>query len=685
MTAPLAAAQAPTDDPWLWLEDVEGQKALDWVEAHDAQTLKTLESEPGYQATYQRLLAQYDSNERIPGVTLGGNRLYNFWRDAAHPRGLWRRTTLTEYRKAAPDWETVLDLDALASAEGENWVWHGAQCLGPAAHRCLISLSRGGGDAVVVRQFDTQTLKFVDDGFTIPEAKSDVAWIDQDHLYVGSDFGPGSLTDSGYPNQVRRWTRGTPLASAELVFEGDQSDVASSAAVDREGDLVREFIVRAPSFFTSEVQLRVGDQWVHLDVPPSASPSTWHDQLLVQLRDDWQLDSAKYLAGSLLAMPLADFLAGKRNFSVLFQPDAHSSLESVAALKSALVLTTLHDVRSQLLVVRPGDAGWQTSLLPTPEFGSIGVQALDPGVSDLYLLTETDFLTPTTLLLGHLDGGRPEQLKQLPAFFDAQGLEISQHFATSKDGTQVPYFQVSRKDLKADGSHPTLLYGYGGFEISMTPGYSAGVGSAWLEKGGVYVLANIRGGGEYGPAWHQAALKENRQRAYDDFIAVAEDLIQRKVTSTPHLGIQGGSNGGLLMGVMLTERPDLFGAVVCQVPLLDMRRYNKLLAGASWMGEYGDPDDPAQWAYISKYSPYQNLRDGVKYPPVLFMTSTRDDRVHPGHARKMAAKMMTMGADVSYYENTEGGHGGAANNAQRARMSALAFTYLWSHLGPAGD
>jgi prolyl oligopeptidase len=685
MTA--TAQSAPTDagdDPYRWLEDVGGDKPLDWVRAHNAVSTKELEASPDFKPIYDRLLSIYDSKARIPAVVKRGAWLYNFWRDADHVRGLWRRTTLAEYRKAEPNWETLIDLDALAAAENENWVWKGAECLFPDYDRCLLSLSRGGGDAVVIREFDVPSKTFVKDGFILPEAKSDISWRDRDHVYVGTDFGADTLTDSGYPRIVKEWMRGTALASAKTLFEGRKTDVSVSAAVSDEPGYHREFIRRGITFYTSEVFLRVGDTLAKLDVPADAQPGTWRDQITVELRSDWKIGDRTWPAGALLAMPLVQFLEGSREFHMVFEPGPRKSLAGVTATKHALIVNELDNVRNKLYVVRydrgPGETAWTRRPLKAPEFGTVSVSALDEFEGDDYFLSVTDFLTPTSLYLARLGSDKRELLKQLPAFFDSSGLEISQHEATSKDGTKVPYFQVSKKGLVLDGKNPTLLYGYGGFEISMTPSYNAGVGSAWLERGGVYVLANIRGGGEFGPGWHNAAIKENRQRAYDDFIAIAEDLIARKLTSTPHLGIQGGSNGGLLMGVMLTERPDLFGAVVCQVPLLDMRRYSHLLAGASWMGEYGNPDVPEEWAYISKYSPYQNLKPGVKYPRVLFTTSTRDDRVHPGHARKMAARMEEQGHDFLYYENIEGGHGGAANNQQQATMGALAYSFLLQQL-----
>ncbi len=671
---------ASSADPFLWLEDVQSERALDWARAQNATTQRELEASPDFQPIHDRLLAIYDSKERIPQVVKRGDYLYNFWRDAAHPRGLWRRTTLAEFRQTAPAWETVIDLDALAAAEKENWVWHSAVALYPTYDRYLIRLSRGGSDAVVVREYDLTTRSFVtENAFNLPEGKNYVAWLDRDHLFVGTRFDAAALTASGYPRVVKHWRRGTPLAKAPTVFAGEPTDVSISGYVTNQPGYHREFIRRAITFYTSETYLHEAGKLTKLDLPLDAVPSSDRDQILVELRSAWTVAGHTYPAGALLAMDFTRFLKGYRDFALLFTPGPRTSLVGFSATRHHLIVNELDQVRNRLFVLTRDGTAWQRTPLPAPDLGTLSATALDDE-SDDYLLDVTGFLTPSSLYLGSIGHEQRELLKQLPAFFDATGLTVDQHEAVSKDGTRVPYFQVARADLKLDGSHPTLLYGYGGFEVSLTPTYSGGSGSAWLERGGVYVLANIRGGGEFGPAWHQAALKENRQRAYDDFAAIAEDLIRRRVTSPPHLGIMGGSNGGLLVGVLLTQRPDLFGAVVCQVPLLDMRRYHRLLAGASWMGEYGNPDDPAEWAYLSRFSPYQNLRAGVKYPRVLFTTSTRDDRVHPGHARKMAAQMAAQKNNFLYYENIEGGHGGAANNKQSAYMNALAYTFLLKQL-----
>ncbi len=674
------AATAADPDPYLWLEDIDSGPALDWVRSRNAITAKELEAQPEFSALRARLLAIFESRERIPYVVKQGKHFYNFWRDAQHVRGLWRRTTLDEYRKASPAWETVLDLDALAASERENWVWAGADFLHPSYDRCLLSLSRGGGDAAVVREFDVVKKEFVTDGFQLPEGKNRTNWRTRDELFVGADFGPGSMTSSGYPRFVKLWKRHTPLSSATLLFEGKDTDVAVSALVSEHPGSRHELVVRTIDFYSAEYRLLKGKKLKQLKVPPDADLSTFRDQILVTLRSAWTVGGKIYPSGAMLAMPWDQFLRGKRAFQLLYSPHPSGSLSSVAATLNYLIVNELDNVRSKIYALSHENGKWRRSALPIPIDGAVGAAAIDEFESDEFFLNVTDFITPNSLYRGTVGKSDYELLKQLPSFFSSKGLRVSQHLAVSKDGTRIPYFQVARNDVALDGSNPTLLYGYGGFEVSYQPAYSASVGSAWLERGGVYVLANIRGGGEFGPKWHQAAVKENRQRAYDDFIAVSEDLIARKVTSSKRLGIMGGSNGGLLMGVMLTQRPDLFGAIVCQVPLLDMHRYHKLLAGASWMGEYGDPEKEEEWAYIGRYSPYQNLRKEGKYPRVLFTTSTRDDRVHPGHARKMAAKMLAQDHDFLYYENIEGGHGGAANSAQQAYMTALAYTFLWKEL-----
>jgi prolyl oligopeptidase len=687
-------AQAPSnpgreepaaEDPYEWLEEVLGDKALEWVKARNAIVQNRMEREESFEKLRSDLLEILDSNARIPFVSKRGEYYYNFWRDKTNERGLWRRTTLEEYRKAEPKWEVVLDLDALGKTENENWVWKGASLLRPDYQRALITLSRGGADANITREFDLKTRSFVADGFELPESKGSVSWIDIDHLFVSTDFGNASMTDSGYPRMAKLWKRGTPIEQAKLVYEGKQEDMSVGAVHDDSPGFERNFVTRNIAFYNDELFLvKDSGELVKIDAPNTASKSVFKQYLLLELREAWTLGTKTYPAGSLLVSDFDRFLRGERAFEVLFEPSANTALSSVTTTKDHVVINVLEDVKNRLYVLTPSNTesptAWRREpLVGAPAFGTVNVTAVDSDDSNDYFMTSTDYLTPTTLSIGTI-GKVPEELKRLPHFFDSVGMQISQHFATSSDGTKVPYFMVAKRDVNLDGKNPTLLYGYGGFEISLQPNYSATVGRAWLTQGGVYVVANIRGGGEYGPRWHQAALKENRLRAYEDFAAVAKDLVARGVTSKQRLGIQGGSNGGLLVGNMITLYPELFEAGVCQVPLLDMKRYNKLLAGASWMAEYGNPDYPDQWAYIRKFSPYQNVQPSVAYPKVLFTTSTRDDRVHPGHARKMMAKMESQGHAVWYYENIEGGHGGAANNKQSAFMQALAYTFLKQEL-----
>lgn len=674
---PLTAA-ADDDDPNLWLEEVDGKKALEWVKERCAKDQAELEAVPEFAPLHERLLEIYNDRARIPMVGFEGPWLYNYWQDAQHVRGIWRRTFLDEYLKESPAWDVVLDIDALAKAEGENWVWKGADFLPPEGRYCLISLSRGGGDAVVVREYDTVAKRFVEGGFNVPEAKTRISWKDHDTVWIGTDFGPGSLTDSGYPRLVKLWKRGTPLAAAETVLEGEKTDVAVSAYTITRPEGSYDVVQRTPEFFRGMNWLRLDGRLVRIDLPDDAEmQGFFKEKMLVSLRSDWTVGGRTYPQDALLVIGLDDFLGGGRDFQTLFTPGERVSLGGVGLTRNHVLMSTLDNVRSRLYRLTPEGDAWRTEEIPLPGLGSGGAGSTTD-FDDTFFISYNDFLTPASQYLVR-DGQAPQLIKTMPKHFDADGMTVEQLEATSADGTKVPYFMVTPKGFVANGANPTVLYGYGGFEVSQRPGYSGTTGEAWVTRGGVYVLANIRGGGEFGPKWHQAALRENRQRSFDDFIAVAEDLIARKVTSPEHLGIMGGSNGGLLVGAALTQRPELFGAVVCQVPLLDMKRYNKLLAGASWMAEYGNPDT-ADWEYIRNWSPYHNLDKGKTYPKALFTTSTRDDRVHPGHARKMVKRMTDLGKPVYYYENTEGGHGAAANQNQRAYMWALTYAYLWKML-----
>jgi prolyl oligopeptidase len=683
----LAMAETnPDDDPYLWLEDVQGDRALAWVRERNASSRKVLEAWPGFTSTRSRIREVLDSRERIPEVTRRGPWLYNFWQDADHPRGVWRRTSMSEYRKAQPAWDVLIDLDALGREESQNWVWGGAACLQPGDTRCLVKLSRGGADATVVREYNLEARRFVGDGFTLPEAKTDIDWLDVDTVLVATDFGVGSLTESGYPRVVKRWRRGQPLAQATTVFEGQAKDVAAGFTIDLTPGFERVVVSRQIDFYNAALGLLQGDRVLPIGKPADAQLGFWREYVLLELRSDWTIDGTTHRQGSLLLAPAADYLAGRREFVRLFEPTATRSLSSFTTTRSRIVLDILDNVASRLLEWHQADGQWRSREVKAPHPGTIGVAALhDPMIerdewAEAYWLHYSDFLTPDSLMLATTGSDERQLVKSRPRFFDATGMRVEQRAVASKDGTRVPYFVVWPRGAKADAGNPTVLHGYGGFEVSQKPWYSGAFGNAWFNQGGVLVVANIRGGGEFGPSWHQAAVLQNKQRSYDDFIAVAEDLIKQRITDARHLGIEGGSNGGLLVGAVMLQRPELFNAVVCQVPLLDMKRYHKLLAGASWMAEYGDPEQAEQWAWISRYSPYQNVRKDQKLPRVLFITSTRDDRVHPGHARKMAARMLEQGHDLLYYENIEGGHGAAADNAQRADMLALEFSFLWQQL-----
>jgi prolyl oligopeptidase len=667
-------------DENLWLEDIHGEAALEWAAEQSEATLARLTS-PAFDGLSGRLLEVIDSNDRIPIVSRRGAHYYNFWRDREHPRGLWRRTTLESYRVADTHWELLLDVDDLGRREGTEWVFSGASLLPHDYTRALIALSPDGGDAVAVREFDLPSHRFVTDGFILPTAKSDYSWIDRDTIYLGTDFGPGSMTDSSYPRTVRKLRRGQPLTAAELVHEVSAADLSVSGIHHHTPGFERDLIVEHLDFYRSRTFLLVDGQPVQLQIPDDADIALRREWLLVQPRSDWRVGDAVHTTGSLMAIRLDAFLAGDRGFDVLFLPDAHTALEDWDFTDTRLILTLLVDVASTLVALDPSDGWSQSPITGLPSLSTVRVIDTDPDVSDEFWLHATGFTSPSTVLRGVLGSVDPEVIRSSPAFFDATRIDVQQHWALSKDGTRVPYFQVAARDLVLDGSHPTLLSGYGGFQASRLPEYSGIVGRAWLDRGGVFVLANIRGGGEFGPGWHTAALKQNRPRAYEDFAAIARDLVARGVTTAERLGCEGRSNGGLLVGNMLTTYPELFGAVVCGVPLLDMKRYTHLSAGASWIAEYGDPDVAEQWEYIRTFSPYQLLNDDADYPPVLFYAATSDDRVGPVQARKMAARMQAMGIDdVLYYENSDGGHGGAVDNAHSARLQGLIYEFLWQNL-----
>ncbi len=665
---------AQDEDPYLWLEEVENQKALDWVNQWNKKSLDVLMKQPDYENIFKKNLEIFNSTDRIPTPAIYGKYIYNFWQDQEHERGIWRRTSVDRYLSGSPEWETVIDIDALSTQDNIKWVFKGATGLYPDYNKFLVNLSKGGGDAVIVKEFDAQTKTFVENGFYVPEAKGNVSWIDENTLMVSTDFGDG-ITTSGYPRQVKTWKRGTDLKDAKLIFEGDENNMGIWGYTFPTKNKTYQVVMQYMTFYTTKYFVIENGELVQLNLPEDVELAGILDDLIVlKLKSAWQVANQTFKQGAVVSIKYTDLVKGNVNPELVVTPDERSSVSEVSSTKDMLLVNMLNNVKSELYAYK-WDGSWKKEKIDAPELGSLTLGASDENSENFFFYFE-NFLEPATLYFGNAKIGEYKKVKSLPSFFPVEKYQVQQFESTSKDGTKIPYFVVGPKGMKYDGTNSTLLYAYGGFEVPELPSYSSVTGTAWLEKGGVYVLANIRGGGEFGPQWHQAGLKENRQRVYDDFHSVAEDLISRKITSAKKLGIFGGSNGGLLVGVAFTQRPDLYNAVVCAVPLLDMKRYNKLLAGASWMAEYGNPDIPEEWDYISKYSPYQNVKKGMNYPEVFFTTSTRDDRVHPGHARKMVAKMSDLGYKIYYFENTEGGHAGASTNEQRAKMYALIYSYL---------
>ena len=685
-----SATTGYTDDPFLWLEEVEGERALDWVKTQSDGTLGKLSADARF-ATLERNARQIlEASDRIPIATLGGDMVYNYWQDATNVRGVWRRMPLANYGRAGAAWETLLDLDALARAENENWVWQSAVCLAPDYQRCLIRLSRGGKDAAVVREFDLTTRSFVANGFNLPEAKQNTTWIDRDRLMIGRDFGEGTMTSSGYPATARIWRRGTDVSTAVEVFRGAVTDVSvSTLRLDSvQGPVLA--VCRNRTFWTTECHvLTNGGSLVPVRIPDTAELRAVLDgRLIVRLQAELRIDEVVIPAGSVISTPMMGVTAAS-DVEVVARASREFAIQGARVTGGKILLDVLTNVQSRLVVAeRVAGGSWTLRDVPVPPLGAGTIVGADYENSQVLWYFQSFIVPPAIFAVDVAGAGAPRMLISQPARFDATGLKAEQRFATSADGTRIPYFIVGTERAlaasnKDSGGAATLLYGYGGFRISLQPAYLATLGGPWLRSGGVYVVANIRGGGEFGPDWHAAATLHKKQRSYDDFIAVAEDLIERGITSPKRLGIQGGSNGGLLVGAVTMQRPDLFNAVLCQVPLLDMLRYHLLLAGASWMGEYGNPDNADDRNYILTYSPYQRIvarSGGGHYPPVFFYTSTKDDRVHPGHARKMAARMAASGHDIYYYENMEGGHGGSANLAQRARKAAMEMVYLYQRL-----
>ena len=665
------------EDPYLWLEDVEGERALTWVREQNERSLATLEADPRFDQLQADSIALANSRDRLPTGGIQDGYYYNFWQDETHVRGIYRRAPVVEFaRNASPNWEIVLDIDAIAAAENANWVFKGADCL-EGSTRCMIALSDGGRDASTYREYDFATRAFVPNGFVVPEAKSGVAWLDQNTLLVATDWGEGSMTESGYAYIIKRWTRGTPLASATEVIRGQATDVGVFPGVLQDTDGRRlPIAIEADTFFESTSWRLDGPAPQRISLPAKATLQGLHrGHIVATLEEAWQ----GLPQGALIAYPLSETSSETPHATALFAPTARQSIEGVAITRDAILVAGFENVRGRILRIALDGQRWTTTTLDLPQTGSVTFAGSSPTESEAFAVYE-DYLTPDTLYALERNVTTVRAVRSLPAQFDASPYVTEQFEAVSRDGTRVPYFILHRRDMPLNGQNPTLLYAYGGFQVSMTPGYSPNVGKLWLDRGGVYVMANIRGGGEFGPAWHQAGLRTHRQVIYDDFYAVERDLVERRITSPRRLGIMGGSNGGLLMGVMLNQHPEMINAAVVQVPLLDMLRYDQLLAGASWVDEYGSPSNPEERAFLETITPYQNLRRRDDFPVPFVVTSTKDDRVHPGHARKYVARMMELGMPVLYYENIDGGHAAAANLNEAARRRALEYTYLMQRL-----
>lgn len=677
-------ASTPTD-PYLWLEELDSPRVQQWVATENARTLGVLEQDPRFAGNLAEATELGKSPDRLPFPTLRDGGVDNFWQDGDHTRGVWRTTSVAEYESPQPNWRTVLDLDALAAGESKNWVWKGVGC-DPVTHkRCLISLSEGGEDAVTVREFDRITNRFVPDGFVLPRSKQSVSWVDENTLLVSREWQPGETTTSGYPYIVKQWHRGESLTDAVELVRGDKTDglATSPVLLDNGNGRRLSLVQRSPSFWENEVSLVAGTGLVRVALPPKSDLQGFAgNRILVSLRQGWTTDGATFTAGSLVSLDADELTADPTRLRArpVYVPSASQTLESVLTARDRIVVTSLDDVKGRATVYTPQpDGSWSGSPVPLPDNATIDAVDADSAGSLAYL-TVTSFLDPATLWQLDTATGSVAPVKTSPRQFDSSRYVVEQQKATSPDGTRVPYFVVHAADMKFDGTNPTIMYAYGGFGSSMTPNYNGLMGRLWLDRGGVFVLANIRGGGEFGPAWHEAALTTNRQRAFDDFAAVGRDVIDRKITAPSHLGIQGGSNGGLLMGVELVQHPELWQAVAIEVPLLDMVRYEQIAAGASWVGEYGSVADPVQRAFLESISPYRNLRPGVRYPEPFVWTTTKDDRVGPQHARKFAARLAEFGDPYLFYEATEGGHGGGTNIDEKARTSALEFTYFMRKL-----
>ena len=662
-------------DPYLWLEEVEGKKSLAWVEEQNEETFTRYTETNAFKEKYERIKKELNDDERIPSAYYQNGEMYNFWRDEKNVRGVWRKTSFKSYLKDEPIWENILDIDQLANDEGINWLYKGADCLAPEYKRCLIRLSDGGTDAVTIREFDLEEKKFVKDGFNTYPSKQNASWINEDQILIGADFGEGSMNESGYPMQVKLWNRGESLEEAKIFFSGSYEKIFNFPFVSIRPDGKYYGIIEGPTFFSEVLHLFDGEKLIKINLPQMIDiHGFFNESLILSIEEDWGI----FKSGSLLEINVNSLLANSINESdvkIIFEPDGQRFISGVSIGKHQLMVSMLENVNGKITRFMKKDDRWDSKDIEGFQNSTMNIYGQDVW-SDNSFISVSNFLEPSSIYHAS-DGADYKKIKSRKNSIDPEKYRVEQNFVSSADGTSIPYFLISRKGINLDGKNPTILYGYGGFQISKPPSYLGGsIAEYWLNSGGVYVVSNIRGGGEYGPAWHQSALKENRQRAYDDFIAIAIDLIEKGITSKDHLGIEGRSNGGLLVGATFTQRPDLFNAVICGVPLLDMYRYDKLLAGASWVDEYGDPDNPEEWEFIRKYSPYQNLKKGTEYPEVFFYTSTKDDRVHPGHARKMAKKMTDMGSPIVYYENTEGGHAGTSNIDQFSFLLALQLAYL---------
>ncbi|MHA6333095.1 prolyl oligopeptidase family serine peptidase [Qipengyuania sp. CAU 1752] len=692
IATPLAAQDSNTvtntefeaeNDPFIWLEETRSDRALDWVRAENAKSESALQSDPRFEQLKAEALAIYNADDRVPDVNIMPYGLVNFWQDAQNPKGILRRTTLESWRSDAPEWQTILDIDALAEAEGKEWVYGGMSCLPPEGTHCMVYLSDGGKDARVAREFDIETLSFVEGGFELPESQGSASWLDEDTLLVSRNFDASTTTESFYPFTTRLWKRGTSLDDAPEIFRGEKSDVSSGAYLlrDGEGTIHGRMAYRGLSFHERAYYFEQNGEWLQLDIPLKANPYGIIDgHILFSTDVEWTKGEKTFPADAIVAADLEEWKADPNGagLTLVWAPGERQTKRGAASTKSSMFVSLLDNVRGKVLKFDFENGKWVSKEVALPENATLGISTASDETDEI-MFTSTDFLTPSRWYYAK-DGVTLEEVKESPGRFDPAGMEIEQYEATSKDGTKIPYFIVKPEGMEVDGSTPTLLSGYGGFQVPRLPGYLGSTGKLWLERGGAYVLGNMRGGGEFGPDWHQTAIRENKQRTWDDFIAIAEDLVARGFTSPAHLGIQGGSQGGLLVGTAFTQRPDLFNAAVVQIPLFDMLRYHLIGRGASWIGEYGDPRIPEQRKWIEGYSPYQKLTADKNFPRIYYVTSTADDRTHPSHGRKAAARMAANGQPYLYYEDMQGGHSGGVDNEQRAKLQAMQWVYLMQQL-----